>query len=289
MHPPTIEFFNYTIGTEHGRMAYRQWSQAGSAKPWLICAHGLNQNSRHLEALANRLADDFNILVPDFPGRGLSDYLTDKLSYSYLFYVPLCQSLIEQLKLGEIYWLGTSMGGLTGLLLASLPNTPVKKLVLNDIGPIIPKATMQAAAFAGTVADVRFASIAEAQEKLAPMLAVSGITDPAMKEAYIRASLRQEPNGSWRPDNDQGIYHYTKVMPEFNSADLPFWQYWHSLRCPVLLLHGVHSNTLTPEIIAEMKKCRPDIEVVDIPDTGHAPHLMNDEQAELVRHWLLRA
>jgi len=283
----TVETFDYAIGPVSGRMAYRQWSHAGPSKPWVLCAHGLNQNSRHLEPLASRLAADFNLLVPDFPGRGLSEYLGDKLSYSYSFYVPLIQSFVEYLKLRELCWLGTSMGGLTGIFLASLPNSPVSKLVLNDIGPIIPKATMQGAALAAALADIRFASIADAQEKLVPMLALSGITDRGMKEAYVRASLRQETDHSWRLDTDPGIYHYTKVMPELNSADLPFWEYWQNVRCPVLVLHGVLSNTLTADIILKMKETRPEIEVIDIPGTGHAPHLMDDTQAELVRQWLL--
>lgn len=287
MHQPSLEYFNYAIGAEQGKMAYRQWSQAGPAKPWLICAHGLNQNGRHLEALANKLSSDFNILAPDLPGRGLSDYLNDKLSYSYLFYVPLCQSFIEHLKLGEIYWLGTSMGGLTGLLLASSPETPIKKLVLNDIGPVIPKSTMQVTAQAAASADIRFASLEEARAMLAPMFLSCGISDPVLKETYLHASLRQEADGTWRPDTDPGIYHYTKVMPELNSADLPFWEYWQNVRCPVLVLHGTLSRTLTPEIIAEMKVARPDIKVIDIPNTGHAPHLMDEAQADLVRQWLL--
>ncbi len=287
---PTIERFAYKLGPEQGSMAYRVWSAGGigTTRPGLLCAHGISQNSRHFDALAQRLVGDFDIIVPDYPGRGLSDAFADKLNYTHPNYVALFQSFLAARHLNELYWLGTSMGGLTGLFLASLPETPIQKLVLNDIGPVIPKETRQQFVMAAKAGPVRYASLAEAQESMAGVFARFGLNETAMQQAFVQASLRQDADGSWRPDYDFGIFEYALRLPEIGLEDALFWNSWATVRCPVLVLHGVNSTTLTPAIIAEMRRSRPDIEVVDIPNTGHAPHLMSDEQAGLVRRWLLR-
>jgi len=287
---PTIEQFAYRLGPEQGTMAYRAWSAGGigATRPSLLCAHGISQNSRNFDALAQRLVGDFDIIVPDYPGRGLSDAFADKLNYTHPNYVALFQSFLAAKHLHELYWLGTSMGGLTGLCLASLPETPIKKLVLNDVGPVIPKETRQLFVKAAKAGSLRYASLAEAQKNMAGVFANFGIIEAELQEAFVQALLRQDAEGNWRPDYDFGIFEYALRLPDIGLEDALFWNFWATVRCPVLVLHGVNSTTLTPAIIAEMRRGRPDIEVVDVPNTGHAPHLMNDEQAELVRRWLLR-
>jgi len=288
----TIQYFEYSVNAEQGRIAYRHWSsetKSGLERPTLICAHGVSQNSRHLSELARRLVGDFDIIVPDFPGRGLSDEFFDKLHYDDVTYAPVFQAFLDGLGLSEVYWLGTSMGGLTGITLASRPDTPIKKLVLNDIGPIIPVNVMQLLARVGKNTGASFATFEDALDVMKNYLTNFGMTDPAMMEAYVRASLRQGADGIWRYDYDSEIYAYTRELPELNERELPFWQFWSTVTCPVLVLHGVNSTTLTPEIITRMRETRADIDVIDVPDTGHAPHLMNDEQAGWIRQWLLRS
>lgn len=270
-------------------MAYRLWqNNVAQPHPTVLCAHGINQNSRHFDALAIRLVSDFDLLVPDYPGRGLSDPLDDKLNYTHENYAALFLAFFETMHFREIDWLGISMGGITGILLASRPDTPIRKLVLNDVGPIVPKATRQLSVLAAQAGPRRFASLEEAMEKMGPYTRNFGITDPAMKEAFISAGLRQDAEGFWHPDFDHGIYQRSRLHPEIAQEDAPFWQYWDTVRCPVLVLHGVNSTTLTPDIITQMQRTHPDLEVIDIPETGHAPHLMSDDQAELIRRWLLR-
>ena len=288
MTAPTLEHFAYALPGETGNLAFRHWSAGQGRRPPLLCAHGISQNSRHFDPLAERLVNDFDLLVPDYPGRGLSDVFTNSLNYTYPNYIALFQAFFAHLQLTELYWLGTSMGGLTGICLAALPDTPIRKLILNDIGPFIPKQTRQQFVIAAQAPPARFASCAAAQQRMANLFANFGLSDDAMQAAFVRATLRQESDGSWRPDYHPGIFDYARSLSPNNLADVPFWEDWEKVRCPVLVLHGIHSTTLTPAIIAEMRHIRPDIDVVDIPDTGHAPHLMSDEQAELVRGWLLR-
>ena len=283
------QFFEYPLGDEMATIAYRLWSQPGTGKrPTVICAHGIAQNSRHFSALANRLCPNFDVITPDYPGRGFSAYLQNKLNYTHQSYAAIFSAFMQQLPAEEIYWIGTSMSGITGIMLAAQANTPIRKLVLNDIGPVVPLVAMQAALVSAQRPPMVFASFEEALEKIGPYTANFGITDPAMKEAFVRASLRQQEDGSWSPDYDPGIYYRVRQNPAFATQSYPYWNFWETIRCPVLVVHGADSTTLTAETITQMRQTRPDIEVVDIPATGHAPHLMSQEQADIIRQWLLR-
>jgi pimeloyl-ACP methyl ester carboxylesterase len=284
----TLGYFDYSINGEQGKMAYRLWSSKNSTSTKripVICAHGVTQNSRHMTELAKRLARDFDVYALDFPGRGLSDYFSNKLNYSNTAYAPLCQSFIEAQGFDAVYWIGTSMGGITGIILASQPQTRIAKLVLNDIGPIITVSTMQTAERAAKGIASRFISLEQAYRKIGKYLSDFGLTDQHMMENFMRAGLRQGLDGTWRFDVDPEVYAYTHIKPELNTSEVPFWHCWEQVACPVLVLHGVKSEALTPEIIAGMRKTRPGLTVIDIPDAGHAPHLMSDEQAGWISKW----
>jgi len=285
--PATLDYMPYALEHETGQIAVRSWSASAGGRPTLLCAHGINQNSRHFAPLAERLASDFEVIVPDYPGRGLSAPLQDMTAYTQINYAKIMQALLAAKGLQSLDWLGTSMGGLTGLHLAALPDSPIRKLILNDVGPLIPGNTRVQFVVAAKSPGVRFASPAEALQRMERVFANFGIRDPALKETFVAASLRQDADGGWRPDFDPAIYDYARTLDPGNLPDVPFWAQWEKVRCPVLVLHGVNSTTLTPAIIAEMQRTRPDITVVDIPDTGHAPHLMDAAQAELIRDWLL--
>lgn len=285
-----LHTFEYPLGDEMVTIAYRRWSQpAGKKRPTIICAHGIAQNSRHFSALASRLCPDFDVITPDYPGRGLSTYLQNNFNYTHQNYAAIFSAFMQQLPAEEIYWIGTSMAGITGIMLAAQADTPIRKLVLNDIGPVVPLVAMQAALVSAQRPPMIFASFEEALEKIGPYTANFGITDPVLKEAFVRASVRQMDDSIWRPDYDPGIYERVRQNPELATQSYPYWNLWETIRCPVLVVHGADSTTLTAETIAQMRLTRPDIHVVDIPDTGHAPHLMDDTQAEILRQWLLKA
>lgn len=285
----TLHTYETTLGEETIRIAYRQWSRPGSAKrPTVICAHGIAQNSRHFSALADRLCSDFEVITPDYPGRGLSSHLSNKLNYTHQSYAAIFGTFMQQLPAEEIYWIGTSMGGITGILLAAQADTPIRKLILNDIGPVVPLVAMQAALTSAQRPPMVFACFEEALERIGPYTTHFGITDPALREAFVRASVRQMDDGTWCPDYDPDIYDRVRQNPELAAQSYPYWNFWEMIHCPVLVMHGTDSTTLTAETIARMRQTRPDLDVVDIPNTGHAPHLMDDAQAEIIRQWLLK-
>ena len=122
----------------HGfhRVAYREWGHPASSRT-LVCVHGLTRNGRDFDVLAAALADRFRVLCPDMPGRGDSEWLKDPNDYVFPTYLTALTAVLAHADVDEVSWLGTSMGGLLGMVLAAQPATPIKRLVVNDIGPAI--------------------------------------------------------------------------------------------------------------------------------------------------------
>ena len=124
------------------RMAYWEWGDPANPRV-LVCAHGLSRQGRDFDTLAAALADDYRVVCPDVVGRGRSDWLADPSGYAIPAYVADMVTLLARLDADSVHWLGTSMGGLIGMGLASLPCSPVARLVLNDVGPVIEWASLQ--------------------------------------------------------------------------------------------------------------------------------------------------
>ena len=113
------------------RFVYSEWPGPPGART-LVCVHGLTRNGRDFEVIAEALSAHYRVICPDMPGRGRSDYLTKSAEYGYPLYVADAAALIARLDVESIDWLGTSMGGLIGMMLAAQPGNPICRLVLND-------------------------------------------------------------------------------------------------------------------------------------------------------------
>ncbi len=123
-------------------MAYVAWGD-GEAASNVVCVHGLTRNGRDFDDLASRLAENRRVVCPDVVGRGVSDWLPDPAQYQTPQYVSDMAALIARMDVGWVDWVGTSMGGLIGMALASQAGTPIRRLVLNDVGPFIPKSALE--------------------------------------------------------------------------------------------------------------------------------------------------
>src|SRR5437588_6359292 len=119
-------------------LAYWEWEGPAGA-PTVLCVHGLTRNGRDFDFLAEALSARFRVVCPDMPGRGRSDWLDDGKSYGFPYYLAVIAALYARLDVPAVHWVGTSMGGLIGMLFAALPKAPVRRLVLNDIGPVVAK------------------------------------------------------------------------------------------------------------------------------------------------------
>lgn len=269
----------------HGfhRMAYRQFG-APDCKRHLVCVHGLTRNSTDFERFAEAMQDEYLVTCPDVVGRGHSDWLPVKTDYGYPLYLGDAATLLGRLDARSVDWIGTSMGGLIGMHLAAKPGSPIRKLVLNDIGPFVP------AAFIERVQEyiglpMVFTSAHEAEEYLRELYQGFGpLTDDQWREVTLNSTTRQA-DGSYVLAYDPGIAEPFKAAPTGDSA---LWEVWEKVDCPVLVLRGAESEALRADTLKEMKERKPDIEVIEIPKTGHVPPLMDPVQISKVRNWLLK-
>ena len=264
------------------RVAYTEWGER-NAEPVVVCVHGLSRNGRDFDYLAAALQAERRVVCPDIVGRGRSDWLADKQLYSFVTYCADLTALLARLDSQAFDWVGTSMGGLIGMILAAQPNSPIRRLVLNDAGPFIPKAAPQR--LLGYVGlDPSFQNVADAEQYLRKVLAPFGALTDGQWSHLARYSVRQSTPGHYRMAYDPEIVAPMKSAP---LQDWDLWPVWDQIRCPVLVLRGADSDVLLPGTAAEMRRRGPRAEVVEFAGVGHAPALMAPEQIEAIRRWLL--
>jgi pimeloyl-ACP methyl ester carboxylesterase len=268
----------------HGfhRVAYTQWGDGTNPRA-LVCAHGLTRNGRDFDFLAAALQDQYRIVCPDVVGRGQSDWLTHKSDYNYLQYLADMNALIARLDMASIDWVGTSMGGLIGMMLAAQPNTPIRKLVMNDVGPFIPKSSLERlATYVGKAPS--FASIAEAEFYVRTVSAGFGALTPEQWRHLTEHSVKSAAGGGFVMRYDPGI---AEVFAGAALQDVNLWPIWSGVRCPVLLIRGAESDLLLRETALQMQSSRAGVTLVEIAQAGHAPALMDRGQIDIVREFLL--
>ncbi len=265
------------------RIAYTEWGNPSNEQV-LICVHGLTRSGRDFDFLAAALEQDYRVVCPDVVGRGRSDWLNVKEDYLYATYDTDMAALIARLDTERVDWVGTSMGGLIGMALAALPETPIQRLVLNDIGPFVPKTALERIAqYIG--ADPRFDSLAELETYLRHVHAGFGPLTDEQWEHLARHSARQGPDGRYALLYDPAIALRFTAEP---LEDMDLWAVWDKVRCPVLVLRGAQSDVLFPETVEEMQKRGPRTELVEFTGVGHAPALASPDQIQTIRDWLLK-
>ena len=268
------------------RMAYWEWGERGNPRV-LVCVHGLSRQGRDFDTLARDLGDSYRVICPDVVGRGRSDRLADPMGYAIPNYVADMVTLVARLDVAQVDWVGTSMGGLIGLGLASLPGSPVRRLVLNDIGPVIqPDAMRRIGAYLGLPAHWR--TVEEAADAL---LAISQGFGPHTREQWLaltRAQLAADGDG-YKPHYDPAIaVPFRAITPELAAAgEAMLWQSYDRLACPTLLLRGADSDVLSHETAAAMTQRGPRARLHEFAGIGHAPTLVQADQRAVVRDFLL--
>lgn len=263
-------------------LSYADWGSRQASRT-VICVHGLTRNGRDFDHLAAVLSEHARVICPDIVGRGLSDPLADPQHYALPTYINHMVQLLTQLELVTVDWVGTSMGGLIGMGIAAMEASPIRKLVLNDVGPFIPKAALERInTYLGL--DLRFASLDELERHLRDIHAGFGpLTDAEWRHLAEHSAARRE-DGRFGLNYDQRLGPPMKTGP---IEDIDLWPVWDQIRCPVLVLRGTESDLLLAETAAEMTRRGPKAEVIAIDGTGHAPALMAKDQIAIVRDWLL--
>ncbi|MEO7742424.1 MAG: alpha/beta hydrolase [Usitatibacter sp.] len=249
----------------------------------MICAHGYSGNARDFDYVAREMSRDARVICPDVAGRGESAWLPNPLEYNFPQFLADMRTLLIRLEVDEVEWIGTSMGGLLGMLLAAQPGSPIQRLVMNDIGAYVPAEALSAIA-RNLEAPDRFATLAEVEAHLRHTHREWGeIGDAQWKQMAIHGS-RRTPTG-YRLHFDPQIARIARPIPF--SPGLHFWDAWYRVRCPVLLLRGEDSNIFPRSVADAMLAIRPEAELVELPGCGHAPGLMSPEHVAPLREFLL--
>jgi pimeloyl-ACP methyl ester carboxylesterase len=264
------------------RIAYTEWGPPDAART-VVCVHGLTRNGRDFDFLAWALAaEGWRVVCPDVVGRGRSDRLPVPDLYGFPQYLADMTALIARLDVAELDWVGTSMGGAIGLLLAAQPKTPIRRLVLNDVGPLIPKASLER--IAGYVgADRDFDDIDGVERYLREIFAGFGLlTDAQWLHLAIHSAVTQ-PDGRWRLAYDPAIGTSMTTKP---IEDVNLWPLWQRVTGPVLILRGESSDVLLPDTAKAMIEHSPHAKLVEFSGVGHASALMAEDQIATVRDFL---
>ena len=266
------------------RMHYYDWGDPSNPRV-LVCIHGLTRQGRDFDFLAQSLQGDFRVICPDIVGRGLSDWLAAKGDYGYPQYMADVNALIARVTVSaeqEIYWVGTSMGGLLGMLYASRRGNPVRKLVVNDAGTIVPKAALERIAFY-VGKDPRFANLEALEAHVRRISAPFGPLDDEQWRHITLHGAKQYADGTWGLGYDPAI-----ALPfQGELADVDLSAYWDAIACPTLLLRGAQSDLLLRETALDMTQRGPKAKLVEFQGTGHAPMLMKESEARIVGEFLL--
>lgn len=267
------------------RMAYVEWGDPRN-RNILVCVHGLTRSGRDFDELARALCGRFRVVCPDLAGRGDSDRLADPMLYAVPQYVADMVTLIARLDCEALSWVGTSLGGLVGMALAAQPGNPIRRLVLNDAGPVISRASLQRiAAYVGVVPNLP--TLEKAEEYVRSISASFGPHSDAQWRTLTERWVRQAADGSWQPHYDARLAAaFRASMPE--EGDLELWPIYDAIRCPTLVLRGELSDLLGRETTARMAKRGPKAQVAEIGGVGHAPTLMHPDQIALVRDFLVQ-
>jgi len=264
------------------RMAYLEWGQRDNPRV-LICVHGLTRCARDFDFLARDLASLYRVVCPDVPGRGDSDWLANPMEYQVPVYVGDMVALIARLDVETVDWVGTSLGGLIGMALAALPGTPVRKLLLNDVGPLLTAASLtRIGSYVGKWPPLPSLEAAEAYVRA--VSAPFGPHSDAEWRFLTEHVVRKNPDGSLRMHYDPALaVPFTAQQP---VKDVELWNVYDRIRCPTMVVRGELSDLLTRETAREMARRGPRARVAEVAGVGHAPTLIHADQVQLVREFL---
>jgi cobalt-zinc-cadmium efflux system protein len=262
------------------RMAYHTWGDPSNPRV-LICVHGLTRRGSDFASLANVLCKDYYVVCPDVVGRGDSDYLENPMLYGIPQYVADMTTLVARLNVMSVDWFGTSMGGLIGMVYAGMPDSPIRRILINDVGPRIePESLKRLSSYVGQ--PFAYANRADALTVLNRICASFGSHTPDEWER-LNGPLLKEEQGMWSLHYDPKIViPFAAVNPVLAKAgEMALWSHYEAIAVPILIVRGGDSDLLSSATVDEMLQRNPHARSITIPGVGHAPAFMKSEQIAL--------
>jgi len=300
---PQFEYETRSVTSENScgthKVVYSDWkpkNDGANNASILVCIHGLTGNGNDFDFLADKFTNEnYRIIAIDLAGRGRSDFLKNPQDYNYDQYCKDIKAVLKELGLDKpksIDWLGVSLGGLLGFMIAAEDDTPIKRLIVNDVGPEVPQAALDFI-YRVIKRTYTFNSLEEFENRLratrgkfwGPMNDIHWQHMAKHNYRPIKAGIifkREKITYAYDPK----ISHIFKTAPT-GSEDL--WPIWNKINCPTLILHGENSLLLTLEILDKMLKNpteNGDISTHTFADCGHVPSLMQDNQIQVIQNWL---
>lgn len=265
------------------QMSYTEWGAADNPRV-LICVHGLTRNCRDFDALAEAMSAEYRVICPDVVGRGLTSHLRDPNGYGIPQYVADMVTLIARLDVEKVDWLGTSMGGLIGMVLAAQEASPIARLLLNDVGPLITVDSLKRIAdYVGI--DPTWAGFDEALTYVKVISAPFGDLSDAQWRHLTETSIALRDDGRWGFRYDPQIA--TPFKAAFVDQDINLWPLYGQIKCPTLVVRGEKSDLLTKETWQQMGEFGPKAALAEMPNVGHAPMFLSADQIAVAREFFL--
>lgn len=267
-------------------VSYWEWGDP-RAEDVVVCVHGLTRQGRDFDRLAERLSGRYRVVCPDIAGRGHSSPLSDPMAYQIPTYVADMIVLLARLDAHRVHWVGTSMGGLIGLVLAGAQPSPIERLVLNDVGPCIEWAALSRI---GQYVGQR-PVFPSPEAAAAAMRVLAQGFGPHSDEEWMALTLPQ-----LRPSEGGGyVLHYDTALAQpflsvteesARQGEAALWAAYDAVRARVLLIRGADSDLLSRETALEMTQRGPRAQLVEWAGIGHAPTLVQASQIDVVQEFL---
>lgn len=293
---------NLAHGTQVPRdchhMAYWEWNATGNPNHShvIVCVHGLTRQGRDFDVLAQQLSQYARVICPDVVGRGHSDWLADPLMYGMPQYtldmVAMLQQEHARSPIGQLDWLGTSMGGLIGMCLAGMQSlalpVPIRRLLLNDVGPVLEWSALQRiASYVGH--NPRFDSLQEGYDALRAISLGFGPHTQSQWAALSQPMLRRLKTGGWGLHYDPAIARPMQHLTRDQSAQgqTLLWQLFDAIKAQTLLVRGAESDLIRPSTAQAMQRRGPRARVWELTGVGHAPTFVSDDQVTIAQAFFL--
>jgi pimeloyl-ACP methyl ester carboxylesterase len=279
-----MSVFGFSLSGLHS-IACTDWGPLGDRTP-VLCVPGLSRQSRDFDFLAEKLARrGRRVVCPDLPGRGRSSRLASALHYFFPQYCADLTTITYATGAQQIDWVGTSLGGLIGIVLAGTPGSRIRRLVVNDIGPLVPhEAEVRIGEKLGRMPE-RFKTFADAMAFFQVAFGDYGVVDNVRWHHIVRHSIEwSERDRTFNLLYDRNI---TTAYHLYRYYNTPLWAFWRNIKVPILILVGENSNVLPPELAREMQRQNPRARCLKVPKVGHMPMLMESDQVDPVVTFLM--